>query len=29
MLEPEEERAMKMVLEDGIMKTKKIMEGNQ
>ncbi|KAJ6876788.1 hypothetical protein NC651_029713 [Populus alba x Populus x berolinensis] len=29
MLEPEEERAMKMVLEDGIVKTKKIMEGNQ
>ncbi|KAJ6876792.1 hypothetical protein NC651_029716 [Populus alba x Populus x berolinensis] len=29
MLESEEERAMKMVLEDGIVKTKKIMEGNQ
>uniref|UniRef100_A0A6N2LX23 Protein kinase domain-containing protein n=1 Tax=Salix viminalis TaxID=40686 RepID=A0A6N2LX23_SALVM len=29
MLEPEEERVMKMVLEEGIMKTKMIVEGNQ
>ncbi|KAJ6694366.1 hypothetical protein OIU85_005086 [Salix viminalis] len=29
MLEPEEEQGMKMVLEEGIMKTKMIVEGNQ